>query len=226
MSSLSNTMQGKWDVRKKAMEATFFWKGLGRNEGVHPGSNKMHQGNKALGDHLGEVQSKTHSRPHLKYLGPDPSTKKEEEFYGVDATAELDVVNALLPSGLEHGLKKGICEAVTDVVALPGGYQTNAFEGEEGLALFTQSMEEMAHAGRAENDFFGKPDFNWQANGQTGLKSVTTNEKLRHRVKVLLKLGQRVRKQTVKLLINGLKRAGWTDESEIAAWAQGGPIYI
>jgi hypothetical protein len=33
-------------------------------------------------------------------MGPDTSTKKEEEFYRVDATAELDVVKAMLPSGL------------------------------------------------------------------------------------------------------------------------------
>jgi hypothetical protein len=83
----------------------------------------------------------------------------------------------------------------------------------------------MAHGGRSENEIFGKPDFNWRANGRTGLKNITTDEKLRHRIKVLIKLGQRVRKQTVKLVVNGLKWAGWTDESEIAAWAQGGPIY-
>jgi hypothetical protein len=121
---------------------------------------------------------------------------------------------------LEQGLEKGICQAATNVVALPGGCQTNAFDGKEGLALFTQSMAEMAHGGRTENEIFGKPDFNWRANGRMGLKSVTTDEKLRHRVKVLIKLGQRVRKQTVKLVINGLKRAGWTDESEIAAWVK------
>jgi hypothetical protein len=152
---------GQMGRQKEGHGGNLFRKGLGRNEGVHPRSNEMHQGNKELADHLGEVQSKTHSRPDLKYLGPDPSTKKEEEFYGVDATTVLDVVNVLLPSRLEQGLKKGICQAVTDVVALPGGYQTNAFDGEEGLALFTQSMAEMAHGGRAENEIFGKPDFNW-----------------------------------------------------------------
>jgi hypothetical protein len=185
----------------------------------------MGQGQRALAEHFKESRTKPHARPDLKYLGPDPSTKTEEEFYGIDATAELDLVKAMLPGGLEHGLKKGICQAITDVVALPGGYQTNAFDGEEGLALFTQSMAEMAHGGKSENEIFSKPDFNWRASGRTGLKTITTDEKLRHRVKVLVKLGQRVRKQTVKLLINGLKRAGWTDESEIAAWAQGGPIY-
>jgi hypothetical protein len=40
-------------------------------------------------------------------------------------------------------------------MALPGGYQTNAFDGEEGLALFTLSMAEMAHGGRSENMFLG-----------------------------------------------------------------------
>jgi hypothetical protein len=216
---------GQMSQRKEGQSGNLFRKGLGRNEDFHPGATEMHPGQRTLGNHLGEVQSKAHGRPDLKYLGPDPSTKKEEELYGVDATAELDVVKAMLPSGLEQGLKKGICQAITDVVALPGGYQTNAFDGEEGLALFTQSMAEMAHGGRSENDFLGKPDFNWRASGRTGLKNITTDEKLRHRIKVLIKLGRRVQKQTVKLVINGLKRAGWADESEIAAWAQGGPIY-
>jgi hypothetical protein len=143
-----------------------------RNAEIHPGGNEMGQGQRALAEHFKESRTKPHARPDLKYLGPDPSTKTEEEFYGIDATAELDLVKAMLPGGLEHGLKKGICQAITDVVALPGGYQTNAFDGEEGLALFTQSMAEMAHGGKSESKIFGKPDFNWRASGRTGLKTI------------------------------------------------------
>jgi hypothetical protein len=146
---------GQMSQQKEGQRGNLFREGLGRNEDFHHGANEMDPGQQALADHLGEGRSKSHGRPDLKYLGPDPSTKKEEEFYGVDATAELDVVKAMLPSGLEQGLKKGICQAITDVVALPGGYQTNVFDREEGLALFTQSMAEMAHGSRSENEIFG-----------------------------------------------------------------------
>jgi hypothetical protein len=73
--------------RKEGQGGNLFHKGPGRNEEVHPGPNEMHSGQKALANHLGEMQSKPHARPDLKYLGPDPSTKKEEELYGVDTTA-------------------------------------------------------------------------------------------------------------------------------------------
>jgi hypothetical protein len=42
---------------------------------------------------------------------------------------------------------------------------------------------------------------------------------------VLVKIGQKVRRQTIKLLSNGLKRDGWKDKQKIMAWAQGGQIY-
>jgi hypothetical protein len=74
-------------------------------------------------------------------------------------------------------------------------------------------------------EIFGRPDFSWRSAGRTSLKTITSATKLAKRVKVLVKLGQRVRRQIIKLLSNGLKRNEWKDEQKIMAWAQGGPIY-
>jgi hypothetical protein len=165
------------------------------------------------------------SRPDLKYLGPNPSVKTEDMFYGCDVMAELDLVEELLPKDIEPSLKKGVCQALADVVALPGGYQSNLSGKEDGLALFTQSMAEMAHGGKTDSEIFGRPDFNWRGAGRTGLKAVVGPNKLQSRIKLLVKFGQKIRRQTVKLVVNALKRAGWRNENTITAWAQGGPIY-
>jgi hypothetical protein len=164
-------------------------------------------------------------RPSTDFLGPDPSTKTEDEFYNVDATSESDLLKMFTPKEMETSMKRGLCNAISDVVSLPGGYQSSVAEDESGLALFTQSMAEMAHGSKGDMEIFGRPDLNWRAAGRTSLKGVTSEEKLRKRIKTLIKLGHKVRKQTSRLMINGLKKAGWADDGVINAWAQGGPIY-
>jgi hypothetical protein len=57
--------------------------------------------------------------------------------------AKWDVNKILLPEGMEAELGKGIMQAVTDVVSLPGGYQSNTGNEEASLALFTHSMAKM-----------------------------------------------------------------------------------
>jgi hypothetical protein len=193
--------------REKEAKGNLFWEGpedIGNIETM-TSSGPYAQGEQAfrsfLGQGSGGIQE---TRPPLKFFGPDPSEKTEEEFYGYDLSAKWDVNKNLLPEGMEPELGKGIAQAVTDVVSLPGGFQSNLGNEEEGLALFTQSMTEMAHGSKAEADIFGRPDFNWRASGRTSLKSVTSAAKLQKRVKMLVKLGQRVRQQTIKLLVNGL----------------------
>jgi hypothetical protein len=98
-------------------------------------------------------------------------------------------------------------------------------DNEDGLALFTQSITEMAHGSKADLEVFGRPDYNWRAGARTGIKGITSDNKLHKQIKLLVKLGPKIRRQTVKLMTNALKRAGWIDVNVIAAWAQGGPLY-
>jgi hypothetical protein len=184
------------------------------------------RGAATLGNYLDQHgQREAEVRPDYQFLGPDPSTKKEEEFYGQDTTAEGDLVDFMTPTGTEAGIKKGVCQAATDVVALQGGYLNSMPDNEDGLALFTQSITEMAHGGKADMEVFGRPDYNWRAGARTGIKGITNDEKLRKQIKLLVKLGPKIRRQTAKLMTNALKRAGWIDENVIAAWTQGGPLY-
>jgi hypothetical protein len=126
---------------------------------------------------------------------------------------------------MESGMRRGLCNAVTDGVSLPGAYQPSVTEDESGLALFAQSMAEMAHGSKLDTEIFGWPDLNWRAAGRTSLRGINTEEKLRKRIQALIKLSQRVRKQTIRLMTNGLKKVGWTDEGAVQAWAHGGPVY-
>jgi hypothetical protein len=121
-------------------------------EGPGSGSDKVLSGPKAnqqgatAFENFLELQGQgPNERPDFKFLGPDPSVKKEEEFYGQDTTAEVDLVDFMTPRGLDPGIKKGVCQAATDVVALQGGYLNSVPDSEDGLALFTQSITEMAH---------------------------------------------------------------------------------
>jgi hypothetical protein len=120
----------------------------------------------------------------------------EDEFYGADATMESDLLDLFILKAVDIGMKTGICSAITDVIGLPGGYQSNITEDDSGLALFTQSMAEMAHGNRNDQEIFGHPDLSWRAVGRTSLKSISSEEKLRKWIKTLIKLGHRVRKQT------------------------------
>jgi hypothetical protein len=131
----------------------------------------------------------------------------------------------MTPEGIDVGIKKGVCQAVTDVVALQGGSLDSVPECEDDLAMFTQSITEMARGGKADIEVFGRPDYNWRSGARTGIKGITSDEKLRKQIKVLIKLGPKIRRNTAKLVTNTLKRGGWTDDNAIAAWAQEGPLY-
>jgi hypothetical protein len=40
-------------------------------------------------------------RPSTDFLGPDPSMKIEDEFYGIDATAESELLSLFTPNSVE-----------------------------------------------------------------------------------------------------------------------------
>jgi hypothetical protein len=56
----------------------------------------------------------------------------------------------------------------------------------------------MAHGGKAESEVFGRPDYNWRSGARTGIKGLTSDEKLRRQIKFLIKLGPKLRRQTSK----------------------------
>jgi hypothetical protein len=171
--------------KKEAQGGNLFREGPGGITGnlVVNSSGPYAQGELAFERLVGKHEGEREVNPPLAFFGPDPPIKKEEEFYGFNLSTEWDINKILLPKGFDSSIGKGVVQAVADVVSLPGGYQSNVGNDEEGLALFTQSMAEMAHGNKADSEIFGRPDFTWRPSGRTSLKSVTSAAKLTKRFK-------------------------------------------
>jgi hypothetical protein len=165
----------------------------------------------------------SHPRPPLSLIGPDPSTKKEEELFGFEYGSEIEARTNMCPPGLGPDHAKSLTNAVVDVVALPGGF-TGGTDEKEGsdLAMMSAALEELVHQGRSTTESSMKSDLQWRSDKRTGLRSVQDPTALGKRLKDLLKLRDRVIKNMIRATVNVLKRAGWSDMDAINAWAVGG----
>jgi hypothetical protein len=157
--------------------------------------------------------------------GPDPSAKKSDKDFGLDLGSELDLRATLLPPDLPEGVSKGLANAMVDVISIPGGFSggTDESEGNE-MALLGEAMEELVSQGRNQNEGAAKADLHWRSSKRTALRQVKGAGMLRKRIKVLLKLRDRVIKHTIIAVRNACKRGGWQDTERIEAWAHGGYI--
>jgi hypothetical protein len=162
--------------------------------------------------------------PLLELAGPDPSTKKEDELFGVDMGSEIDLRTGLCPPGLSTDGKRELANSLIDVVALPGGYHggNEMDEGGNDMALLGAAMQEIVHQGRSITENSLKSDLNWRHSKRTSLRDVKSPEMLRKRIKSLLKLNVKVVKGMMRSVRNSCKRGGWHDQNQIEAWAQGG----
>jgi hypothetical protein len=157
--------------------------------------------------------------------GPDPSAKKSDEVFGVDLGSEVDLRSALLPPELPEGVTKGVANAVVDVIAIPGGFSGGTDEsGENEMALLGEAMEELVSQGRNQSEGAAKADLHWRSGKCTSLRQVKSLDSLRKRIKVLLKLRDKVIKHTIIAARNACKRGGWQDSERIEVWAHGGYI--
>ncbi len=164
-------------------------------------------------------------RPPLELAGEDPSTKKDEEIWGMDIGAgEVSIREKLCPPDLPVGLQKGLVDAMIDAVAQPGGSMGGADSEVNNNDVWGQALEELVYQGRGGGDEAGsrKTDLNWRARKRTSLREVDSLELLRKRIKTLIKLRERIPKRVMKACKNAFIRAGWTDPHRIEAWAQGG----
>ena len=166
-------------------------------------------------------------RPPMILTGPDPSAKKSDEVFGLDLGSELDLRAALLPPNLPDGVSRGLANAMVDVIAIPGGFAggvgTDESEGNE-MALLGEAVEELVSQGRNQAEGASKADLHWRSGKRTSLRQVKNLDSLRKRIKVLLKLRDKVIKHTIIAVRNACKRGGWQDEERIEAWAHGGFI--
>jgi hypothetical protein len=162
-------------------------------------------------------------RPPIELAGEDSSLKKEHEVWGVDVGAGERVMREnLCPPGLPTNIQKGMIDVMVDAVATPGGSIGGADEELSSTEILGQAMEELVYQERGGEDGGRKAELSWQHQKNTALRKLTTQEKLRKQIKILVKLREKIAKRIVKACKNGLIRAGWTDLLLIEAWSQGG----
>jgi hypothetical protein len=163
--------------------------------------------------------------PPQDLIGADPSTKKEEEVFGIDiANGETELRDALCPPGLSDALAKGLVNATIDVVSMPGGF----FGGGESettsseMGVLGEAMAELVNQKRGMAESSGRVDLHWRSEKRTSIRSLKNATELRKRVKVLLKLRNKVVKRMHTVTTNACKRAGWVDAIRTEAWATNG----
>jgi hypothetical protein len=165
-------------------------------------------------------------RPPMALAGPDPSTKQSDKVFGLDLGSEWDLREALLPPDLPDGVAKGLANSLVDAVAVPGVFTAGSDESEGNeMALLGEAMEELvSQQGRHHTEGATKADLHWKSGKRTSLRQVKNLDMLRKRVSVLLKLRDRIIKQTIIAVRNACKQGGWQDLERIEAWAHGGYI--
>jgi viroplasmin and RNaseH domain-containing protein len=165
-------------------------------------------------------------RPPMVLSGPDPSVKKDDEIFGIDLGSEMDLRTALSPPDLPDGIAKGLASAMVDIVAIPGGFYggsgDNVDENHSDMTLLGEAMEELVNQGRSQFEGSGKADLHWRSDKRTSLRNLKSLEQLRKRIKVLVKLRDKVVKVTIKAVRNACRRAGWVDIARVDAWSHGG----
>ena len=162
--------------------------------------------------------------PPLVLAGPNPSTKQSDKVFGLDLGFEWELRAALLLPDLQEGVGRGLVNSLVDTVAVPGMFTTVADESEGNeMALPGAAMEELANE-QNRNQYEGakKTDLHWQSGKRTSLRQVKNLEMLRKRIAVLVKLRNKILKQTIISVRNACKQGGWRDLDRIEAWAHGG----
>jgi hypothetical protein len=164
-------------------------------------------------------------RPPLELAGEDPSTGKDDEVWGMDlGVGEIALREKLCPPDLPVGLQKGLADGMIDAVAQPGGSMGGADTEVSETEILGHALNELVYQGRGgtEDGNTRRTALNWRAQKRTTLWEITTLEMLRKRIKILIKLRERMPKRIVKGCKNSFIRAGWTDPLRIDAWSQGG----
>jgi hypothetical protein len=114
---------------------------------------------------------------------------------------------------------------MVDVIAIPGGFCGGEDEADGNeMALLGEAMGELVSQGRSQMGGATKSDLHWRSRKRTSLRQITGLNSLRKRIKVLLKMRNKVLKHTILSVRNSCKRAGWEDLERIEAWAHGGYI--
>ena len=76
------------------------------------------------------------------------------------------------------------------------------------MALLGEAMEELVNQGRSHTEGATKADHHWRGGKRTSLRQISGMDSLRKRIKVLLKMRDKVIKHVIIAVRNACKQAG------------------
>jgi hypothetical protein len=92
---------------------------------------------------------------------------------------------------------KGMVNGLINMVALPVGFKGSSDQSGSDMAMMSGPFEELVHQGRNKNKDSMKSDLQWRLEKRTGLRVVKDLTKLIKCLRDLLKLRDRVLKNTM-----------------------------
>jgi hypothetical protein len=94
--------------------------------------------------------------------------------------------------------------------------------------MLGEALEELVTQNRGSDGRSIRTDLRWRTGNQTALRNLTTEGKLRLRIKHLKKLTPKVYKRMESLTSTVCKRSGWTDQVRIHTWSTYGflPVIV
>jgi hypothetical protein len=169
--------------------------------------------------------------PPGKLMGEDPSTGKTEELFGIDTEqSEEELMDALCPPDLAERMAQSLINGTIDAVALPGGLTSGGeLEGSASeVGMLGEALEELVTQNRGSEGRTVRGDLRWRMDKRTALRTITSEEKLRVRIKQLKKLTPKVHKRMETLTSTVCKRSGWTDRARLHTWGTYGflPVIV
>jgi hypothetical protein len=162
-------------------------------------------------------------------MGEDPSTGKSDEFFKIDVEAcEEELQDALCPPDLSEAMARSLINGTIDAVALPGGLNSGGeLEGASSdVGMLGEALEELVTQNRGMAGRSGRSDLRWRNEKRTSIRNVTSEDKLRTRIKHLKKLMPKVQKRMEALVSTSCKRSGWTDQIRIHTWSSYGYLPV
>jgi hypothetical protein len=167
--------------------------------------------------------------PPGKLMGVDPSTGKSEEVFNIDIEAsEEELQEALCPPDLSEAMARSLINGTIDAVALPGGLNSGGeLEGTSSdVGILGEALEELVTQNRGMAGRTGRSDLRWRSEKRTSVRSITTEDKLRTRIKQLKKLTPKIQKRMETLTSTSCKRSGWDDQIRIHTWSTYGYLPV
>ncbi len=156
---------------------------------------------------------------------------KAEELFGIDTEqSEEEVMDALCPPDLAEKMAQSLINGTIDAVALPGGLTSGGeLEGSASeVVMLGEALEELVTQNRGSDGRTVRGDLRWRMDKRTALRTITSEERLRGRIKQLKKLTPKVHKRMETLTSTVCKRSGWTDRARLHTWGTYGflPVIV